>query len=83
MIIYSAIISKDGDKHIGSNKIGPINRINNFADVGLIIGDKSFGNKGFATEALKLIVDYAFNKLKIRKLTAGIYANNIGSIKAL
>ena len=80
--LFFAIISKDRDKHIGNVKIGPINRIHNFADIGMIIGDKSFWNKGFATETLKLIVDYAFNKLKLHKLTAGIYANNISSIKA-
>ena len=28
------------------------------------------------------MVDYAFKKLKLNKLTAGAYANNIGSVKA-
>ena len=80
--LFYAIISRDEGKHIGNIKIGPINKNHNYAEVGILIGDKSSWNKGFATEALKLIVDYAFNKLKIHKLNAGIYANNISSIKA-
>jgi len=80
--LFFAIISRDEDKHIGNIKIGPININHNCAEVGILIGDKSSWNKGYATEALKLIVDYAFTKLKIHKLTAGIYTNNIGSIKA-
>ena len=80
--LFYAIISRDKDKHIGNIKIGLINKNYNYAEVGILIGDKSSWNKGFTTEALKLIVDYAFNKLKIHKLTVGIYANNIGSINA-
>jgi len=80
--IFFAIISKHNNKHIGNIKIGPIDKNHNFADVGIIIGEKSFWGKGFATEAIKLVVDYAFNKLNLHKLTAGVYANNIGSIKA-
>ncbi len=80
--VFFAIISKDENKHIGNIKIGPINRIHKFADVGIVIGEKSFWGKGYATEAIKLVVSYAFNTLNLHKLTAGAYANNIGSIKA-
>lgn len=80
--VFFAIISKDENKHIGNIKIGPINRIHNFADVGIVIGERSYWGKGFATEAIKLVVNYAFNTLNLHKLTAGVYANNVGSIKA-
>jgi len=80
--IFLAIISKEKNKHIGNIKLGPINRNHNFADIGIIIGEKSFWGKGFATEAIRLVVDYAFNRLKLHKLTAGSYINNIASIKA-
>lgn len=80
--VFLSIILKDGKKHIGNIKIGPINWIHKFADVGLIIGEKSFWGRGLATEVLKLIIDYAFNTLNLHKLTAGAYANNVGSIRA-
>ncbi len=80
--IIFAIISKRENKHIGNIKIGPINKIHKFADIGLLIGNKSFWGRGIATEAIGLIVDYAFNKLNIHKLMAGVYSENIASIKA-
>lgn len=79
--LFLAIIFKEGDKHIGNVKIGPINRIHKFAEIGIIIGEKEFWGKGLATEAIKLVTDYCFNNLGLYKLTAGAYKNNAGSIK--
>ena len=79
---FWAIILKETGRHIGNIKLGPINRKHGFADLGIIIGEKPCWGKGFATEAITLVVDYAFEKLKLNKLTAGAYANNIGSVKA-
>jgi len=80
--VFLAIVVKENNKHIGNIKIGPINWIHRFADIALVIGDKESWGKGYGTEAIKLVVDYAFNKLNLHRLNAGIYANNIGSIKA-
>lgn len=80
--VFLAVVLRDGNKHIGNIKIGPINRFHMFADVGIIIGEKTFWGKGFAAETIKLVVDYAFNTLNLHKLTAGAYADNVGSIKA-
>ncbi|MBU0671655.1 MAG: GNAT family N-acetyltransferase [Candidatus Margulisbacteria bacterium] len=80
--VFFAMISIDGDKHIGNIKLGPINQYHRIGDIGLIIGDKTCWGKGYATEAIGLLKDYAFNKLNLHKLTAGCYADNIGSAKA-
>lgn len=80
---FFAIIRKDTKKHIGNIKLGPIDEHHKVADIGIMIGDRQSWGKGFATEAIQLLVSYAFNVLKIHKLCAGAYANNIGSIKAL
>ncbi len=80
--IFLAIMLKDGDRHIGNIKIGPINRIHRFADVGLLIGEKDCWGKGYATEALRLVANYAFKTLKLHRLTAGCYDRNKGSEKA-
>ena len=79
---FFAIVLKGENRHIGNIKIGPINRIHNSADVGVLIGDTSCWGKGLATEAIELAADYAFKKLNLHKLTAGAYECNIGSIKA-
>lgn len=76
------IYKKDGNKHIGNIKIGNINRTHNFADVGLIIGEKSVWGRGYGSAAITLITEFAFKDLKLNKLFAGIYAGNSGSFKA-
>ncbi len=80
--LFGIFIAGTG-KHIGDLKIGNINSQHKFADLGIIIGTKEEWGKGYATEALKLAVDYAFTQLKLYKITAGAYVNNFGSIKAL
>lgn len=80
--VFLAICLKDGDKHIGNIKIGPINRIHHFADMSLFIGEKRLHGKGIATEAIAAFSDFAFNVLKLNKIKAGFYAENIASMKA-
>jgi len=80
--VLLAIVVRDKDIHIGNIKVGSINWIHRYADVGILIGDKTYWGKGFAVEAIKLVVDYAFKKLNLHRLEAGCYSNNIRSIKA-
>jgi len=80
--VFLAIFAKDQERHIGNIKIGPINWFHRFADISLVIGEKDYWGKGYGTDAIELAVVYAFNTLNLRKITAGIYANNVGSIKA-
>jgi RimJ/RimL family protein N-acetyltransferase len=70
-----------GNEHIGNIKLH-INEHHNLGDIGIIIGDKQQWGKGYATEAIKLLTEHGFDKIGLHKIYAGIYANNIGSIKA-
>ncbi len=80
--LFLAIVLKEGDRHIGNIKLGPINWIHRFADVGILIGEKDCWGKGYATEAIRLVVDHAFRALNLHKLTAGCYDVNQGSANA-
>lgn len=40
-------------------------------------------NKGIATEALRAMIDFGFNKLDLHRIQAGCAVSNIGSIKVL
>jgi len=77
-----AICLKENKKHIGNLKIGPINHKHKVSDLITVIGDRNYWGKGLAVESIKIGTDLAFKKFKIRKLSAGIYSGNIGSIKA-
>ena len=47
-----------------------------------MIGDRFMWGKGYATEAIQLTSEYAFNYLKLLKLNAVCYESNVGSILA-
>lgn len=72
----------NGIKHIGNIKIGPINLDHNSASIGLLIGDKNHWGKGYASIAISMITEFAFSDLKLSKLSAGCYSENIGSKQA-
>lgn len=40
-------------------------------------------NKGYATEALKAVINFGFENLKLHRIQAGCAVENIGSIKVL
>jgi RimJ/RimL family protein N-acetyltransferase len=77
-----AIILKDQDRHIGNIKIHRIDWFNRCAELSLVIGEKAFWGKGYGAEAIKLAVDYSFNTLNLHRISACVYANNLGSINA-
>lgn len=80
--IFLAIVLKEEDRHIGNIKLGPIQWIHRLADIGLLIGEKDYWGKGYATEAIQLVSDYAFNVLNLHKVAAGCYGPNEGSARA-
>ena len=69
------------DKHIGNLKIGPIDWKHKLSDLITVIGDPEYWGKGYATEAVRQGIEMAFS-MGIRKISAGIYSDNTGSLKA-
>jgi RimJ/RimL family protein N-acetyltransferase len=52
------------------------------AELGYIF-DPAYGGRGYATEAVTAMVAHAFNRLGIRRITAGCFANNLASVRIL
>lgn len=80
--VFLAVIAKESSQHVGNIKLGNIDWIHRRADIGVIIGEKAVWGKGYASEAIALLSDYAFKRLNLHKVWAGCYSNNTGSIKA-
>lgn len=81
--VLFAIISKEYDTHIGNIKIGPVNKHYKHADISYFIGNKTYWNKGIATDAIRLICKFGFQELGLNKIEAGAYESAIASWKAL
>lgn len=77
-----AIIEITTDRHVGNVRLGPINWIHRNSHMGIIIGDKEVWGKGYATETIKLIANYAVKRLNLHKISAGVNASNKASIRA-
>ncbi len=77
-----AVCFKENDKHIGNLKLGPINQRHKTSDLVTVIGDTAYWGKGLATEAVRIGNRIAFDELDLRKLSGGIYADNLGAVKS-
>lgn len=80
--LFFAICTLEDDCHIGNIKLGPIDWVHKFGEVGLLIGDKDYWGKGYAKEVIELLSAFAFDVLNLNKLNAGVLAKNIASQKA-
>lgn len=73
------ILLKESNKVIGDIGIHFSDNENNQVEIGFTL-DKSFQRKGYATEALKQVIDLLFNDLKKTKIIASIDPRNKKSI---
>ena len=76
---YNFMIFQD-KKMIGGIGLSEFN--NKSCQVGYWLGKKYWGN-GFATEALKSILDFGFDQLNLEKIYAAYKIGNEGSIRVL
>ena len=77
----TGIFLKKNNTHIGNIKLGNIDHTHKTADIGLLIGKKQFFNKGYASEAIKLLVNFACKQLGLKYIYAGVYIDNVASQK--
>ena len=70
------------EKHVGNIKLGSLSKYYLRADIGLLLGERDCWGKGIATVAIQLVTEWAFQKLKLKRVEAGCYSDNIGSRRA-
>ena len=68
---------------IGVLEISKIDFKTSTCEIFYMIGDKNHWGKGYGTEAIRIAIFYAKNRLKIKKVLAGINKKNIPSKKVL
>jgi RimJ/RimL family protein N-acetyltransferase len=69
------------DEHIGNITLHHIDWQNRVGELGILIGDKKHHGKGYGSEAVRLLLEHAFNRLNLRKVTAGMFSGNKASQK--
>ncbi len=74
------IETKDGEP-IGVTGLLEIDRVHGTAQCFCVIGQKEFWGKGIGTEAHSLLIQWAFDELKLHKIWAVVYTNNAAVLK--
>jgi diamine N-acetyltransferase len=75
------VIEVDGIKPIGLLDLFEFDPFHLRAGVGILIADNNEQGKGYATEALKILIDYSFTHLQLKQLFCNITTDNERSIK--
>lgn len=67
---------------IGNCGIHAVDATNRRTDVGILIGETDARGKGYGTEAMRLLLDYAFTVLGLHNVMLTVYAFNLAAIRS-
>jgi RimJ/RimL family protein N-acetyltransferase len=73
---HFAIVDVETDELIGGCGLLNIDHINRTAEVGIFIGEKGYWGRGYGEEAMRLLLDFAFNILNLHNIMLNVYAYN-------
>lgn len=72
------IYPKTQDFYVGTATLTQINLHHGSGEIGLLIGEMEYWGKNASMEAMKLVMQFGFEALRLRRLTGGSYAANHG-----
>ncbi len=75
------IFLKESGRHIGNIRLFNVSAVHQRAELAFMIFDKAEWSKGYGTEAVGAVVQYAFEALGLHRIVADYYANNTASAR--
>jgi RimJ/RimL family protein N-acetyltransferase len=78
--VFGTVV-REGDRLIGVTGFHEVNPIARRATVGIHIGDPAFQNKGYGTEAVRLLLRYGFEELNLNRISLVVISNNPRAIR--
>jgi len=79
--ILFGMFDLETETHVGNVALQTIDWHDCRGEIGIVVGEPSARGKGYATEAVGLVVQHAFTQLGLRRLTAGYVLENTGSAR--
>jgi RimJ/RimL family protein N-acetyltransferase len=76
------VVQRATDRPIGRCLLFGLNKTDRSTEVGIFIGEKDCWGKGYGTEAMRLLLDYAFNLLNLHSVMLGVYSFNDRAIRS-
>ncbi len=77
-----AIVDRTTETHIGNTAIHNLDWIRRLGEFGIIVGEKEYWRKGYGTEATRLIVGFAFDRLNLNRVWLGVHADHKAAVRA-
>ncbi len=77
-----AIVDKEIDEPIGNCGLQKLDFVNRTCEVGIFIGEKDYWGKGYGTEAMRLLLDFAFGILGLENVMLEVYEYNRRAISS-
>ena len=68
-----AIEDIETNNYIGGCGINEVNWTTRIATIGIMVGDKNYWNKGYGTDAMKVLMKFIFDNMNIRKIKLNVY----------
>ncbi|ULQ58598.1 GNAT family N-acetyltransferase [Brucepastera parasyntrophica] len=75
------IIDMETDELIGSCGLMDIDSINRTCETGIMIGNSRYWDRGYGTESLYLLIDYAFKYLTINNILLRVFSFNERAVR--
>jgi ribosomal-protein-alanine N-acetyltransferase len=80
--LYASVVLKETEEIIGTAMIFNFDKEANKAEIGYVF-DKDYWGKGYGSETVALMSNFAFETLKIHKFCANVVDTNFGSARVL
>lgn len=71
-----AIIDRAAGLHIGNCALHKIDKIKDSCELGIVIGEKEYWDKGYGTDSVKVLVDFALMDLGLFRIRLNVYTYN-------
>jgi len=81
-VLFLGIFNKVDGVHIGNIKYEPVNTRQNYAVMGILIGDSAWRGKGVAGEVILASVDWLHKNKRINHIILGVNKDNSAAIRA-
>jgi RimJ/RimL family protein N-acetyltransferase len=66
----------DGWRHIGSAGLFDFDHVARHAELGIVLGDKEFWDKGYGSDTMRLLLRVGFETLNLERIHLRVYGNN-------